>query len=88
MNVALSMLAGAMLGWIGFSVLGLNEARGRMVSIVIGALGGIIGGKMVAPIFVTVGSGGEFSMSALLIGAIVAAAFLAIGNVVKNTWGV
>lgn len=88
MNIVLWMLAGAALGWIGYSVLGLNEARGKMVSIVIGAFGGIVGGKMLAPVFTTIAPTGEFSMPALLFAACVAAAFLAIGNLVHNRWGV
>ena len=39
MNIAVWMLSGAIVGWLGYSVLGFNEARGKMVSIVIGAIG-------------------------------------------------
>jgi uncharacterized membrane protein YeaQ/YmgE (transglycosylase-associated protein family) len=88
MNIVIWMLAGAALGWLAYSVLGLNEARGRMVSIAIGAIGGIVGGKVVAPVFVTIAATGEFSMPALLIAATVAATLLAIGNLVHNLWGV
>lgn len=88
MNIVIWMLAGAALGWIGYTVLGLNEARGKVVSIVIGAFGAIVGGKMLAPVFVTAAPGGEFSMSALWFAAAVAAGFLAIGNLVSNRWGV
>ena len=88
MNVILWMLAGAMVGWIAYSILGLNERRGRMVSIAIGAIGGLVGGKMIAPVFFTVAAMGDFSMPALLIAATVAAALLAIGNLVHNHWGV
>ena len=88
MNIAIWMLAGVALGWIGYSVLGFNEERGRLVSIVIGAIGGIVGGKLVAPVFTTIAATGEFSMPALIIAATVAATFLAIGNLVHNQWGV
>jgi uncharacterized membrane protein YeaQ/YmgE (transglycosylase-associated protein family) len=88
MNIVIWMLAGAILGWLGYSVLSFNEERGRLVSIVIGAIGGIVGGKVVAPVFTTVAATGEFSMPALLIAATVAATFLAIGNLVHNRWGV
>jgi hypothetical protein len=60
-----------------------------MVSIVIGALGGFIGGKMIAPMFTAVAlAPGDFSAPALLYAAAVAAAFLAVGNLVYRRWGV
>jgi uncharacterized membrane protein YeaQ/YmgE (transglycosylase-associated protein family) len=88
MNIALWMLSGAIVGWLGYSVLGFNEARGKMVSIVIGAIGGIVGGNLVAPMFTAAAAPGDISFLALIFAAAVAAAFLAIGNLVHNRWGV
>lgn len=88
MNVVMSMLAGGILGWVGYSFLGFNEARGRMVSIVIGALGGFFGGQMVAPMFTAAAAPGDFSLSAMLFAAAFAAAFLAAGNLAHSRWGV
>src|SRR3954451_13665375 len=36
MNIATWMLSGALVGWLGYSVLGFNQARGKMVSLIIG----------------------------------------------------
>jgi len=88
MNIVMSMLAGAILGWAGYSFLGFNEARGKMVSIVIGTVGGFLGGQMVAPMFTVEPVAGDLSLSALFFAAGVAAAFLALGNLVYNRWGV
>jgi uncharacterized membrane protein YeaQ/YmgE (transglycosylase-associated protein family) len=85
MNLALWVLAGGALGWISHSLLGLNEARGRILCIVIGALGGAIGGKEVAPIF-TSAVAGEFSMVAMLFALAGAAALLAISQVMSSQW--
>lgn len=89
MNIVMWMLAGGTLGWIGYSFLGFNEARGMMVSIIIGAIGGIVGGKLIAPMF-TAGAvvAGDFSVMALFVAVTVAAAFLAAGNLVHQRWGV
>lgn len=89
MNTFICMLAGGLLGLLGHSFLRLNVERGKMVSIVIGSLGGFIGGKMIAPMFTAAAAiPGDFSMSALIFAGVVAAAFLAVGNLVQNRWGV
>lgn len=89
MNIVIWMLAGGVLGWVGYAFLGFNEERGRMVSIIIGAAGGITGGKLIAPMFISAAAvPADFSMPALFFAAAAAAAFLAAGNLVYNRWGV
>jgi len=89
MNVAMWMLVGSALGWAAYSYFDLNEQRGALVSIIIGALGGFVGGHLVAPMF-TAGAlvPGEFSMPALLFAAAIATAFVAAGNLIHKRWGV
>jgi uncharacterized membrane protein YeaQ/YmgE (transglycosylase-associated protein family) len=88
MNVVVWMLAGAVLGWIGISFLRFNEGRGTAVSMVIGAVGGFFGGKIIAPMFTAMAAvPGDFSSSALIFAVAVAAAFLAIGNLVYQRFG-
>ena len=43
------ILAGGALGWAAFTLLGINEERGTIASIILGAFGGVIGGQVVAP---------------------------------------
>jgi len=89
MNIVIWMLAGCALGWLAYSSLGLSEGRGKLASIIIGAVGGLIGGKLIAPMFTAPALvPGDFSMSALFFAAAVAAAFLAAGNFVHNRWDV
>ena len=59
MNIALWLFSGLVLGWVAYSALGLNDGRSRLISMVIGAMGGFLGGKFVAPVFVTVAPDGE-----------------------------
>ena len=89
MSVVMWMLTGSVLGWVAYSYLRFNEERGVMVSLIVGALGGFVGGKLVAPMF-TAGAlaPGEFSAPALFFAAAVAAGFLAAGNLIYKRWGV
>lgn len=89
MELVLWLVAGAVLGWVGIAYMGFNKDRGTIVSIIIGAVGGIIGGKLVAPMFVagTVAPG-EFSMAALIVVLGSSAALLALGNLVHERFGV
>lgn len=82
------ILTGGIVGWIAFSRFGFNEERGRNVSIVLGAVGAVIGVKLVAPMFLTLPTGGELSVAVLFFAAAAACAVLAVGNLVSSRWGV
>ena len=89
MNIAIWILAGATIGLAGRMFLGFNEERGRLVSIIIGAACGILGGQMIAPMFSGAAAvPGAFSNSSLFFAIAVAAAFVAVGNLVYQRWGV
>jgi uncharacterized membrane protein YeaQ/YmgE (transglycosylase-associated protein family) len=89
MNIVMWMLAGGALGWAAFALLGINEKRGTMVSIIIGALGGVIGGQMLAPLMSSSPIvSGDFNVQALFIAGISASACLAIGNMIEQRFGV
>ena len=89
MNIAMWMLAGGIIGWVGFAYLGFNEMRGVSVSTVIGMVGGLLGGKVLAPMFGAAAAiPGDFSMMALMVALLGAAACLAIANMVHNRFGV
>ena len=89
MDIVTWILAGGILGWIGYMYLGYNEERGMMVSIIIGAAGGFLGGKVIAPMFgASAPPSGDFSTAALVFAAACAAAFVLLGNFVHRRWGV
>ena len=88
MELVLWLVAGAILGWVAITYMRLNEDRGTMVSIIIGAAGGVAGGKLVAPMFTAGAAPGEFSMTALLVVLVSAAVCLTIGNFVHSRYGV
>ena len=88
MNIAIWILAGGILGWIGYAFMGYNAERAKVVPILIGAVGGFFGGKVIAPMFTAAAVPVRFSMVALLFAAALAVAFLAAGDFVYNRWGV
>lgn len=89
MNIVMWILAGGAVGWAAFTLLGFNEERGRIVSIIIGAFGGIVGGQVVAPMMSSAPIvSGDFNIQALFIAAVSAGACLAIGNMIERRFGI
>jgi uncharacterized membrane protein YeaQ/YmgE (transglycosylase-associated protein family) len=89
MNILIWALAGAALGWASFSYLGFSEGRGKFASVIIGAVGGILGGKMIAPMLTAPALvPADFSMSALVIALVFASAILFAANMIYKRWDV
>ena len=89
MNTLLWVLAGAALGWATFSYLGYSEGRGKFASMIIGAMGGVLGGKMIAPMLTAPAPvPADFSMSSLVIASLVAATLLVAANFVYQRWDI
>jgi uncharacterized membrane protein YeaQ/YmgE (transglycosylase-associated protein family) len=89
MNIATWVLAGGFLGWFAYSFLDFNRARGSIVSTMIGALGGVVGGEMIAPLFGGAGMAAhDFSSLALVSAVTAAAAFVVLSNLVHAIWRV
>lgn len=89
MNITLWILAGAVLGWAGFAYLNANQGRGKIVSIIIGAVGGFFGGNVLAPVLgAVVSAQNEFSPFSLVVAAATAAACLTIANLLSNRYGI
>jgi uncharacterized membrane protein YeaQ/YmgE (transglycosylase-associated protein family) len=87
MDITLWILTGGALGWLSYVLLRFNEARGMSTSIAIGAAGGLVGGKVLAPMF-TSAAAADFSVPALFFAATAAAVLLVLGNLVYVRWGV
>lgn len=88
MNIALCIMAGALVGWAGYSFLEFQHGGGKIFSVVLGALAGAVGGKLVAPVFIAASTPpGAFSLSTVLIATAVAATLLFVGSFVYRSWG-
>ena len=87
MNVALWLFAGGAVGWLAYAYLGFDK-RGLMGSVIIGALGGAVGGKLIAPML-NVGAAAPDAVTSagLLFAGAVAAAFVVISEIVYRRWG-
>ena len=89
MDIVIWTLAGGGLGWAAFTLFRINEERGTVASIIIGALGGVIGGQLLAPMMSSAPVvSGDFNIQALFIAAVSASACLAIGNMIERRFGV
>ena len=89
MNIAMWVVLGGILGWIGFAILRANADRGMLVSILIGAVGGLFGGNVLAPMLgAVVDTPNDFSLFSLVIALVSAAGCLAIGHLVSDRLGV
>jgi uncharacterized membrane protein YeaQ/YmgE (transglycosylase-associated protein family) len=89
MNIAMWVLAGGILGWIGYAVLKANEERGVVISTIIGAIGGFFGGKVLAPMLGAAAENpSDFNLFAMFIALASAAACLTIGNMIYHRFGV
>lgn len=88
MEIIVWMLTGGAVGWASHAFLRWNESRGMNVAIAIGAVGALIGGKMIGPMLTAAAAPGALSAIGLLFAAAVATAFLALGNLLHERWGV
>jgi len=89
MNVSLWILAGGLLGGLGFAYLDNNGGRGMIVAIVIGAVGGFVGGNVIAPVFdLAVADAAAFRPFALMLACVSAVVVLSVSDLVYERYGV
>lgn len=89
MNIAMWVLAGGVVGWIGYAYLKVNEDRGLVISIIIGVVGGFFGGNVLAPMLGAVtDTPNNFNMFSMVVALASAAGCLGIGNLLSNRFGV
>ena len=87
-NVALWVIAGGALGWLGYAFMEKNVGRGAVISVVIGAVGGFVGGNMLAPMFgAVVADPGDFRPFALAVAVATAIACVTISDMVYERYG-
>ncbi len=82
MNIVVWIVAGSIIGWIAFAVLGTNRRRGLVLAIIIGGLGACFGGYVLAPLISTPGGAMSFSPFALIVAMASAVGSLTIDSII------
>lgn len=84
-NFIIWIVVGAIIGWLASMIMRRNAQQGLLLDIVVGIIGALLGGWLIAPLF---GTGtinqGDFSLSGLLVSLLGAIVLLAIINLFRR----
>lgn len=85
MNIVIWLVVGGILGWLASLVMKTDGQQGIFLNVVVGIVGALIAGFLIAPMF---GTGtintSDFSISGLLVSFLGAAVLLAIVNMFRR----
>ena len=85
MNLILILIVGGLIGWIASIVMRTNGQQGIVLNVVVGIVGALLAGFLLAPLF---GTGtitqGNFSLPALLVSLLGSVVLLAIVNLFRR----
>jgi uncharacterized membrane protein YeaQ/YmgE (transglycosylase-associated protein family) len=85
MSFIIWLVIGGLVGWLASVVMKTDAQQGVVLNIVVGIIGALLGGWLLAPLF---GTGtinqGDFSLSGLLVSFLGAVILLAIVNLVRR----
>jgi len=85
MNFIIWIIVGGILGWLASLVMRTDAQQGMLLNVVVGIVGALLGGWLLAPIF---GTGtinqNDFSISSLLVSFLGAVVLLAIVNLLRR----
>jgi uncharacterized membrane protein YeaQ/YmgE (transglycosylase-associated protein family) len=84
-NLILILIVGGLIGWIASIVMRTNAQQGVLLNIIVGIVGALLAGFLLAPLF---GTGnitqGDFSLPALLVSLLGSVVLLAIVNLFRR----
>jgi uncharacterized membrane protein YeaQ/YmgE (transglycosylase-associated protein family) len=85
MNFIIWIVVGGILGWVASMIMRTDAQQGMFLNIVVGIVGALLGGWLLAPLF---GTGtinqNDFSIGSLLVSLLGAVVLLAIVNLVRR----
>lgn len=85
MNFIIWIVVGGILGWLASLVMRTDAQQGILLNVVVGIIGALLGGWLLAPLF---GTGtinqSDFSLPSLLVSFLGAVVLLAIVNLVRR----
>jgi len=80
-NFLIWIIVGGLLGWIASMIMRTDAQQGALLNIIVGIIGALLGGWLLAPLF---GTGtinqGDFSIASVLVSLVGAVILLAIVN--------
>ena len=85
MNFIIWIVIGGILGWLASLVMKTDAQQGMILNVVVGILGALLGGWLLAPLF---GTGtinqNDFSLGSLLVSLLGAVVLLAVVNLLRK----
>lgn len=85
MNLILILIVGGLIGWIASIVMRTNAQQGVLLNVVVGIVGALLAGFLLAPLFGTSTiTSGSFNLPALLVSLLGAIILLAIVNLFRR----
>jgi uncharacterized membrane protein YeaQ/YmgE (transglycosylase-associated protein family) len=85
MNFIIWIVVGGILGWLASLVMRTDAQQGILLNVVVGIIGALLGGWLLAPLFVTgTINQNDFSISSLLVSFLGAIVLLAIVNLLRR----
>jgi uncharacterized membrane protein YeaQ/YmgE (transglycosylase-associated protein family) len=84
-NFIIWIIVGAILGWLASMIMRTDAQQGPILNIVVGIIGALLGGWLIAPLFGTgTINSGDFSIAGLLVSLLGAVILLAIVNLFRR----
>jgi uncharacterized membrane protein YeaQ/YmgE (transglycosylase-associated protein family) len=85
MNIIIWLVVGGLIGWVASMIMKTNAQQGKLMNIVVGIVGSVLGGWFLSPLFgdATINQG-DFSIGGLLVSLGGAVALLAIINLFRK----
>jgi uncharacterized membrane protein YeaQ/YmgE (transglycosylase-associated protein family) len=85
MNLIIWLVIGGLLGWIASKIMRTDAQQGVILNVVVGIIGALLGGWLLAPLFGTgTINSNDFSVAGLLVSLLGAVILLAIVNVFRR----
>ena len=85
MNIIIMLIVGGLIGWIASMIMRTNAQQGVILNIVVGIVGALLAGVLLAPLFgISSITQGNFSLAGLLVSLLGAVVLLAIVNLFRR----
>jgi len=85
MSIMVWLIVGGIVGWLASLIMRTDAQQGIVLNIVVGIVGAVLGGWLLAPLFGTATiNQGDFSFSGLLVSLLGAIILLAIVNLLRR----